>query len=156
MWRIIRSDVLDQDDYDGDGEREALVYVWRGGNAIEPPFIVYFDKETQEFKKALGFEDASDQPLINIEKWKGKPSFRVDIGLRKDRYVYENHEVKLAERIAPDLGEVISTITVKQVFGSSEEYEEKTANLDIDGYEGKEQLLFMHDTSYLKTKRCRV
>jgi hypothetical protein len=109
---------------------------------------VYFDKETQEFKKALGFEDASDQPLINIEKWKGKPSFRVDIGLRKDRYVYENHEVKLAERIAPDLGEVISTITVKQVFGSSEEYEEKTANLDIDGYEGKEQLLFMHDTSH--------
>ena len=143
-----RIDVLDQDDYDGDGEREALVYVWGGGNAIEPPFIVYFDKETQEFKKALGFEDASDQPLINIEKWKGKPSFRVDIGLRKDRYVYENHEVKLAERIAPDLGEVISTITVKQVFGSSEEYEEKTANLDIDGYEGKEQLLFMHDTSH--------
>ena len=125
-----------------------MVYVWGGGNAIEPPFIVYFDKETQEFKKALGFEDASDQPLINIEKWKGKPSFRVDIGLRKDRYVYENHEVKLAERIAPDLGEVISTITVKQVFGSSEEYEEKTANLDIDGYEGKEQLLFMHDTSH--------
>ena len=144
-----RIDVLDQDDYDGDGEPEALVYVWGGGNSIEPPFIVYFDKETQEFKKALGFEDASDQPLIKVEKWKGKPSFRVDIGLRKDRYVYENHEVKLVERIAPNVGKVLSTITVSQLFGSSEEMEEKTANIDIDGNGEKDNVLFMHDTSHL-------
>ena len=141
--------MLDQDDYDGDGEPEALVYVWGGGNSIEPPFIVYFDKETQEFKKALGFEDASDQPLIKVEKWKGKPSFRVDIGLRKDRYVYENHEVKLVERIAPNVGKVLSTITVSQLFGSSEEMEEKTANIDIDGNGEKDNVLFMHDTSHL-------
>lgn len=144
-----RIDVLDQDDYDGDGEPEALVYVWGGGNSIEPPFIVYFDKETQEFKKALGFEDASDQPLIKVEKWKKNPSFRVDIGLRKDRYVYENHEVKLAERIAPNVGKVLSTITVSQLFGSSEEMEEKTANIDIDGNGEKDNVIFMHDTSHL-------
>ena len=141
--------ILDQTDYDDDGEREALVYVWGGGNSIEPPFIVYFDKETQEFKKALGFEDASDQPEINVESWKNKPSFRVDIGLRKDRYVYENHEVKLAERIAPNVGKVLSTITVSQLFGSSEEMEEKTANIDIDGDGEKDKLLFTHDTSHL-------
>ena len=144
-----RIDVLDQDDYDGDGEPEALVYVWGGGNSIEPPFIVYFDKETQEFKKALGFEDASYQPVIKVEKWKGKPSFRVDIGLRKDRYVYENHEVKLVERIAPNVGKVLSTITVSQLFGSSEEMEEKTANIDIDGNGEKDNVIFMHDTSHL-------
>ena len=144
-----RIDVLGQDDYDGDGEREVLVYVWGGGNAIEPPFIVYFDKETQEFKKALGFNDASDSPEVKEEQWNGKISFRVDVGLRKDRYVYENHEVKLVESIAPNLSEVISTITVKQVFGSREEFEEKTISLDVDGIEGKEQLLFMHDTSHL-------
>ena len=143
-----RIDVLGQDDYDGDGEREVLVYVWGGGNAIEPPFIVYFDKETQEFKKALGFNDASDSPEVKEEQWNGKISFRVDVGLRKDRYVYENHEVKLVESIAPNLSEVISTITVKQVFGSREEFEEKTISLDVDGIEGKEQLLFMHDTSH--------
>ena len=141
--------ILDQTDYDDDGEREALVYVWGGGNSIEPPFIVYFDKETQEFKKALGFEDASDQPEINVESWKNKPSFRVDIGLRKDRYVYENHEVKLAERIAPNVGKVLSTITVSQLFGSSEEMEEKTANIDIDGDGEKDKLLFTHNTSHL-------
>lgn len=143
-----RVDILDQADYDGDGELEAVVYAWGGGNSIEPPFILYFDKETQEFKKALGFNDASESPEVKVEKWKGKPSFRVDVGLRKDRYVYEDHSVVLAESIAPNVGEVVSTITVTQLFGNSEEAEEKTAHIDIDGDGEKDKVLFMHDTSH--------
>ena len=141
-------DILDQADYDGDGELEAVVYEWGGGNSIAPPFIVYFDKETQEFKKAEGFNDANAQPEIKVENWKGKPSFRVDIGLRKDRYVYNDHSVVLAECIVPNVGEVISTITVDQLFGKSEEPEEKTAHIDIDGDGEKDKVLFMHDTSH--------
>lgn len=140
--------ILDQADYDGDGEQEAVVYEWGGGNTIEPPYIVYFDRETQEFKKAIGFNDASESPEVKVEKWKDRPSFRVDIGLRKDRYVYEDHSVVLAECIVPNVGEVISTITVDQLFGKSEEPEEKTAHIDIDGDGEKDKVLFMHDTSH--------
>ena len=143
-----RVDILDQADYDDDGELEALVYAWGGGNAIEPPFIVYFDKETQEFKKAEGFNDANAEPEIKVESWKGKPSFRVDVGLRKDRYVYKDHSVDLVECIVPNVGIILSTITVDQLFGSSEEPEDKTANIDIDGDGEKDKVIFFHDTSH--------
>ena len=143
-----RVDILDQADYDDDGELEALVYAWGGGNAIEPPFIVYFDKETQEFKKAEGFNDANAEPEIKVENWKGKPSFRVDVGLRKDRYVYKDHSVDLVECIVPNVGIILSTITVDQLFGSSEEPEDKTASIDIDGDGEKDKVIFFHDTSH--------
>lgn len=141
--------ILNQADYDDDGEREALVFEWGGGNSVEPPYIVYFDKESQEFKKASGFEDAMMFPEIMVENWEGKPSFRRDIGLRKDRYIYVNHEVKLAERIAPEVGTILSTITVDKVFGSSEEMEEKTIHIDIDIDGVKDEVVFYHDNSHV-------
>lgn len=140
--------ILDQADYDGDGEREALVYEWGGGNSIEPPYIVYYDKETEDFKKATGFNDAIENPDIKVEEWKGHLSFRIDVGLRKDRYVYENHSVSLAESIAPDLGDICASITTSQLFGNSEETEEKTAHIDIDCDGEKDNVVFIHDTSH--------
>lgn len=140
--------ILDQADYDGDGEREALVYEWGGGNSIEPPFIIYFDKEADEFKKSTGFNDAIEDPDIKVEEWKGHISFRIDVGLRKDRYIYENHSISLAESIAPDIGEICASITTSQLFGDSEETEEKTAHIDIDCDGEKDNIVFIHDSSH--------
>jgi len=139
--------IIDQRDLDGNGEKEAIVYEWGGGNTVEPPYIVYYDKNLQAFKKVEGLEDMCDSS-IKIENWKGKTSLYAEIGLRHDRYIYENHQLKLVERISPDVGKRHATVTVKQLFGDSEESEEKTISIDIDGDGKAEIVTFQHDTSH--------
>lgn len=139
--------IIDQGDYDDDGEKEALVYEWGGGNSFEPPYLVYYDKDEQKFKKVEGIEDVFNDSSIKVEEWNGKSSFLATIGLRKDRYVYEYHQLKQVERMTPDVGKRISTITVKQLFGDSEE-EEKTATIDINGDGHPDELTFHHNTSH--------
>ncbi len=138
--------ILDQRDYDGDGIKEALIYRWGGGNYIETPYIVYYDSATESFKIAEGFQYQSEDPHISVEEWNGKPSFRENVGIRKDRYVFEDHEVKLAERILPDVGKIVCTITTEQIFSSGEE-DSKTISIDIDGNEVKEKVVFFNDKS---------
>lgn len=138
--------ILDQRDYDGDGIKEALIYQWGGGNSIEAPYIVYYDTATESFKTAKGFQYQTEDPRISVEEWNGKPSFREDVGLRKDRYVYEDHEVKLVERILPDVGKIVCTITTDQLFPSGG-IEEKTISIDIDGDGVKEKVVLYHDDS---------
>lgn len=139
--------ILDQRDYDGDGIKEALIYEWGGGNSIEPPYIVYYDTTTESFKKAEGFQHPSEDPQISVEEWNGKPSFREDVGRRKDRYVFEDHEVKLAESIKPDVGKIVCTITTEQIFPSGG-FETKTIHIDIDGDGVKEKVVLLHDESH--------
>ena len=141
-------DIIHQDDYDGDGEKEALVFEWGGGNAVEPPYLVYFDKGTQEFKKVEGIEDIYNDSSIDIEDWNGKSSFLAKVGLRRDRYVYEYHQLKQVERVVPDVGKRIATITVKQLFGDDESIEEKTANIDVNGDGRLDEVTFHHNTSH--------
>lgn len=100
--------IIAQDDFDGDGEKEAIVYEWGGGNSIQPPYIVYYDQDEEMFKKVEGFDCVSEQPEISVEQWNDKPSFVTKVGLRKDRYIYENHTIKLAESVTPDLGECVA------------------------------------------------
>ena len=140
--------IIHQGDYDEDGEKEALVFEWGGGNAVEPPYLVYYDKSTQEFKKVEGIEDVFNDSSIKVEEWNGKTSFLATIGLRRDRYIYEYHQLKQVERMIPNVGKRIATITVKQLFGDSEESEEKTANIDVNGDGQPDELTYEHNTSH--------
>ena len=145
---VVELTILAQGDYDGDGEKEAVVYGYGGGNIVEPPVLVYFDKESQEFKKAEGFQVATTTPKIEVEEWNGKPSFLMYVGLRKDRYTYEDHAVKLVDRLIPELGKVISSVTVEQIFGTSEADEDKATTMSINEKGEMAKIVFHHDTSH--------
>lgn len=140
--------ILDQSDYDNDGEKEAIVYEWGGGNAVIPPYIVYYDKEIHSFRKAEGFDYVSEEPKVNVEQWNNKSSFVTLVGLRKDRYVYEDHTVKLIERISPDVGERVVTITLSQLFKENDDAMDRSINIDIDRDDSTEKLVFLHDESH--------
>lgn len=139
--------LLAQGDYDGDGEREAIVYEWGGGNSVQPPYLVYYDKDEEVFKKVEGFDYISEDPEIKIEEWNDQTTFVTTIGLRHDRYVYSNHSLSIAECIVPDVGPIIATITLEEVFGSSPSgnSEDRTIKRDIDGDGTEDVLTFHHD-----------
>lgn len=140
--------IIDQGDYDGDGEKEALVFEWGGGNAVDPPYLVYYDSSLQVFKKVEGFMDVYDSSSIKVEEWNGKISFLATIGLRKDRYVYEYRQLKQVERMVPDIGKRVATTSVKQLFGDSEEIEEKIANIDVNSDGISDEVTFSHNGSH--------
>lgn len=59
--------IIGQGDYDNDGEKEALVYEWGGGNTLEPPYLVYYDKDEEVFKKVEGFDYISEDPKSKLK-----------------------------------------------------------------------------------------
>jgi len=140
--------LLAQGDYDGDGEREAIVYEWGGGNSVQPPYLVYYDKDEEVFKKVEGFEDIYEDPEIKIEDWNDHTTFVTTVGLRHDRYVYSNHSLSIAERIVPDVGERVATISLSQLFKTDGDDMDRSIYIDIDGDGSTEKLIFHHDTSH--------
>lgn len=141
--------LLAQGDYDGDGEREAIVYEWGGGNSVQPPYLVYYDKDEEVFKKVEGFDYISEDPEIKIEEWNDQTSFITTVGLRRDRYVYSNHSLSLVERIVPDVGTRVATIPLSQLFkADGDDGVNRSIYIDIDGDGSTEKLIFYHDTSH--------
>ena len=139
-------DIFHQYDYDGNGEKEALVYEWGGGNAAYPPYIVYYDKESRTFKKAEGFETIFGEQDVEFEMWEGKMSILVKSGLETARYVFNNHEIKKVESKVPDVGPQLATFTCKQLFGGSSEMEQ-TVSLDLNNDGADEKLIFTSNSS---------
>lgn len=145
----VKLSLLAQGDYDGDGEREAIVYEWGGGNSVQPPYLVYYDKDEETFKKVEGFEDIYEDPEIKIEEWNDQTSFVTTVGLRHDRYVYSNHSLSIAERILPDVGTRVATIPLSQLFkADGDDGVNRSIYIDIDGDGSTEKLIFYHDTSH--------
>lgn len=149
-----RVEVIDQGDYDGDGFSEAVVFEWAGGNTLDAPYIVYYDKETGTFKKAEGFvyDGRDDVPEMVVDEWKGKPSLLQFVGMRMDRYVYEDHAVKLVEHVKPDVGKKVSSVTMESVFSPillDEGSCERTVDIDIDGDGKTEEVTFLLNESHM-------
>ena len=140
-------DIFHQYDFDGDGEKEALVYEWGGGNAAYPPYIVYYDKESKAFKKAEGFETIFGENDVDLEPWKGKQSIVVKAGLETSRYIYENYQLKKVESKTVDMGPELMTYTCKQLFGNNSEGE-KSVNLDLNDDGIDEKLVFTNNDSH--------
>lgn len=140
--------VLTQGDWDSDGELECVVYEWSGGNLLAAPYLVRYDQEANEFKKVEGFDIISENPDIKAEDWNGKPSLVVTVGLRKDRYTYTDNKLEMVERNVPDVGKIIATVSITQLFSTDSENEEKPVYIDIDGDGSTEKLIFYHDTSH--------
>lgn len=139
--------IIAQGDYDGDEIPEAIVYEWGGGTLIEPPYIVYYDKDDNIFKKVNGFDIDYSNEEFKVEEWKGQTTFVATIGLRKDRWAYNNHKLSLVERVVPDVGVRVATISLDRLFKGDEE-SDKSLYIDINGDGSTEKLTFHHDTSH--------
>ena len=108
--------ILAQGDFDGDEIPEAIVYEWGGGTFIQPPYIVYYDKDENVFQRVEGFDDSYSEEEFKIEEWKGQTTLVATIGLRKDRWSYSNHSLTLVERVVPDVGNRVATISLDRLF----------------------------------------
>lgn len=139
-------DIIHQYDFDGDGEKEALVYEWGGGNADYPPYIVYYDKDSKSFKKAEGFETIFGENDVEFESWKGKQSILVKAGIETSRYIFENRQIKKVESKTADVGAELMTYTCEGLFGNSSE-ENSSVSFDLNGDGLNEKLIFKHDDS---------
>ena len=155
-------EVITQGDFDGDGFSEAVVFEWAGGYTLDAPYMVYFDapymvyydKETGTFMKAEGFVyDGREQiPEMVVDEWKGKHSLLQLVGLRMDRYVYEDHAVKLVERVTPKMCKNVSSVTLESVFNpiiQDEGYSERSVSIDIDGDGKEEEVTFLRNESHM-------
>ena len=145
--------ILDQDDYDGDGEMEAFVHEWGGGNSVEAPYIVYYDKVAQAFKKAEGFEPM-EEVNFDIMHENGHAFIIIKEGVSRAYYVFFDHQVACsAIQLTIDTSDSFATFSVEDVFGyattdESLEEEEKAIDMDIDGDGEEETLSFYHDGSH--------
>lgn len=89
-------EIIDQRDYDGDGLEEAFVCQSTGGSAHLPEFIVYFDKETNTFRK-VEFNNIGVFLNDSIEEWNGKWSFYGGDDSHYERFIFENGRIVKVE-----------------------------------------------------------
>ena len=139
--------ILAQGDFDGDEIPEAIVYEWGGGTFIQPPYIVYYDKDENVFQRVEGFDDSYSEEEFKIEEWKGQTTLVATIGLRKDRWSYSNHSLTLVERFVPDVGNRVATISLDRLFNVDDDASDKSIYIDINGDGATEKLIFHHNTS---------
>jgi len=131
--------ILDQHDYDDDGNIEALVLVNGGGNIHEPyPFVIYYDQDTKTFKQTEEFE-MSDGTVEEID---GQWVFIQRKGLRQTNYIFENHEVKVAEETVQSFGLADRNYLLSVMYNNDEEGD-KAIVYDLDD-DGKDERLLVH------------
>lgn len=141
--------LLYQADFDGDGEMEAFVEDYQGGNCVPDCYIVYYDKKAEEFRRADGFPMMEE---INFDtKEKGnKVHIIITQGVSRSRYEFSNHQIKLIDtKLTVDTSNPYASFEVSKIFGKAvpEGSEEKTVRADIDGDGEEESLTFYRDDS---------
>ena len=138
--------IIEEFDDDGDGYHEALVCETCGGSGCpENNYFVYYDKDSKEFKQTDFFKHYS-QP--EKEEWNGKPSYVQRYGLHLDRYVFEDHQLRLVEDKTIGVGASLMRWTRESLF-DKETNEEKTVRLDMDDDGTEEVLTLSHYTSHV-------
>jgi len=131
--------ILDQHDYDDDGNIEALVLVNGGGNIHEPyPFVIYYDQDTKTFRQTEEFE----MPDGIVEEIDGQWTFIQRNGLRQTNYVFEDHEVKVAEESFYPFGDAFRKYPLSAMF-YNDDAGDKTIMIDLDD-DGKDERLLVH------------
>ena len=138
-------DVLQTADLDGDGHMEAIVEVYSGGNAAEPvPFIVYYDQQADAFKTTDEFNNWHD---VIIEERDGRTMMVQQEGIKVERYVFEDHELKNVETDVYDVGRTLRAWKREELFPVQDESSEnQCVRFDLDGDGADEELWFCHDT----------
>lgn len=109
-------------DLDGDGNMEAIASHYMSGingAAVDCPFIVYYDPESDTFKKTEEMKITIDtEPTI--EEDGGKPIIIQRDGLRTVRYIFENKKLKVLDDKTKKYGHIETKIDLADLFGDEE------------------------------------
>lgn len=109
-------------DLDGDGNMEAIASHYMSGIngvAVDCPFIVYYDPESDTFKKTEEMKITIDtEPTIEEEG--GKPIIIQRDGLRTVRYMFENKMLKVLDDKTKKYGHIETKIDLADLFGDEE------------------------------------
>lgn len=109
-------------DLDGDGNMEAIASHYMSGIngvAVDCPFIVYYDPESNTFKKTEEMKITIDtEPTIEEEG--GKPIIIQRDGLRTVRYMFENKMLKVLDDKTKKYGHIETKIDLDDLFGDEE------------------------------------
>lgn len=141
--------ILDQNDYDGDGEKEAFIQEWTGGNSLPNLYIVYYDKVKRDFCKSYGFPP-KEEVDITTEHEDDKIYIVIKEGILRTRYKYFKHDITIIDsKTTIDISNPIATLSVHDVFGDDrpDEAQENKLFADIDGDGDEETLTFYRDDS---------
>ena len=138
--------ILDINDYDGDGNKECIIQEDGGGNAgPEPPYIVYYDSNARQYRKTEPMDNLGEAPEVITED--GQTSILFRQGIRWVRYVFENNTLRQTENDHKDMGEAVMSITTSMLF-KEEEIGQRTVECDLDEDGIAEVLTFSHDDSH--------
>lgn len=109
-------------DLDGDGNMEAIVSHYMSGIngiAVDCPFIVYYDSESDTFKKTEEMKITIDtEPTI--EEDGGKPIIIQRDGLRTVRYMFANKKLIVIDDKTKKYGHIGTKIDLADLFGDEE------------------------------------
>ncbi|MBR4924748.1 MAG: hypothetical protein IKZ61_03255 [Prevotella sp.] len=154
--------IIDQRDYDGDGLEEVYVGQSSGGSAILPPFIVFFDKDSNVFRK-VEFKNFDVYLNDTVEEWNGKWSFTGGNDAHYERFIFENGRIIKVDKYTrpkPEGAETLLTLSPSKMFGDETEAEagdKKTVSYDLDG-DGKNEKIeceYMHGILWGDPERDR-
>lgn len=124
-------------DLDGDGNMEAIASHYMSGIngvAVDCPFIVYYDPESDTFKKTEEMKITIDtEPTIEEEG--GKPIIIQRDGLRTVRYMFENKMLKVLDDKTKKYGHIETKIDLADLFGDAEEGEKTLSVVFPNGKE---------------------
>ena len=135
----LSTEILDQHDYDGDGNIDALVLENGGGNAHTPyPSVIYYDKDEKRFKQTEEFE----APNVTLKKVDGEWTFIEYTGIRETHYTFKDGEVRIVNEEVQPVGEVDRKYLLSYLFNGDEEGE-KTIRYDLDD-DGSDERLLVH------------
>ena len=141
--------ILDQNDYDGDGEKEAFIQVWTGGNSIPNLYIVYYDKDKESFCKAYGIPPMEEVDVTTEHKG-DKIHIVIKEGILRTRYGFLNQDITVIDnKTIVDTSNPIATFSVHDVFGDElpDGAQEQMMFADIDSDGDEETLTFYRDDS---------
>ena len=150
--------IIDQRDYDSDGLEEAYVAQSTGGSANLPPFIVYYDKEAETFRK-VEFQNVSVFLNDSLEEWNGKWSFYGGNDAHYERFIFENGRIMKVEdytKPQPNGADDLLSIMPETLFNQEEQeasYErdiKKSVSYDLDS-DGKNEIIectFQHGVNW--------
>ena len=156
--------ILDEHDYDGDGNNECLIQVWTGGNGIESTqySLVYYDIAEEELEQILLDDDIwNEDPKAVLRD--GKYYIVCKRGINTKTYVFNDGEVQLIDDSNSASTEAVMTYTMVDIFGvdnvgdlPESSFEERSDGygayarkyFDLDGDGVNETLEFISDTSH--------
>ena len=138
-------EIADIGDYDGNGDMEAIIYKKDGENdeLTEPPFMVFYDHISKEYKRTDPFLLTF---WVSKEDWEGKTSLIQAKGLHKVRYMFDGKGLKQVQNTIEGVGNALKKWTCKELYPDGG-MDERIVKFDIDRDGNMESIVFGHNDS---------